>query len=95
MNTTFERLCAMLMNDHKLPLDRLTLDAPLEGLGINSLGTVELLWNVEDAFNIKLPAELVDLPTLGDVVRYVDERVAGPAVRLAPAVSSVPTGRAS
>lgn len=77
MNTTFERLCAMLVNDHKLPLDRLTLDAPLESLGINSLGTVELLWNVEDAFKIKLPAELVDLPTLGDVVRYVDERVAG------------------
>ena len=77
MNNTFERLCAMLVNDHKLPLDRLTLDAPLESLGINPLGTVELLWNVEDAFKIKLPADLVDLPTLGDVVRYVDERVAG------------------
>ena len=77
MNTTFERLCAMLVKDHKLPLDRLTLDAPLESLGIDSLGLVELLWNVEDAFKIKLPAELVDLPTLGDLVRYVDERVAG------------------
>jgi hypothetical protein len=47
LNNTFERLCAMLVNDHKLPLDRLTLDAPLESLGINFLGTVELLWNVE------------------------------------------------
>jgi len=43
LNNTFERLCAMLVNDHKLPLDRLTLDAPLESLGINPLGTVELL----------------------------------------------------
>jgi acyl carrier protein len=95
MNTTFERLCAMLVKDHKLPLERLTLDAPLESLGIDSLGLVELLWNVEDAFKIKLPAELVDLPTLGDVVRYIDERVAGQGTRLAPAVPVAPSVRAS
>jgi len=95
LNTTFERLCAMLVKDRKLPLDRLTLDAPLEGLGIDSLGTSELLWNVEDAFKIKLPAELVDLPTLGDVVRYVDERVAAQGMTLAPAVPVAPSVRAS
>ena len=79
MTTTFERLCAILVKDYKLPPDRLTLDAPLESLGIDSLGTVELLWNVEDAFQIKLPSDPVDLPTLGDVVRYIDELVAGRA----------------
>ena len=76
MSTTFERLCAILVEDHKLPPERLTLDARLESLGIDSLGTVELLWHVEDAFKIKLPSEPVELPTLGDVVRYVDELVA-------------------
>ena len=95
MNTTFERLCAMLVKDRKLPLDRLTLDAPLESLGIDSLGTADLLWNVEDAFEIKLPAELVDLPTLGDVVRYVDERVAGQGTEPAPAVPVAPWVRTS
>jgi acyl carrier protein len=73
MKTTFERLSAILMKDYKLQPDRLTLDAPLESLGIDSLGTVELLWNIEEAFQIKLPADPVELPTLGDVVRYVDE----------------------
>jgi acyl carrier protein len=91
MNTTFERLCAILVKEHKLPLDRLTLDAPLESLGIDSLGTVELLWNVEDAFKIKLPSEPVELPTLGDVVRYVDDLVAAESLRLAPAVTLVPS----
>lgn len=92
MTTTFERLCDILVNDHKLPPERLTLDAPLESLGIDSLGTVELLWNVEDAFKIKLPSEPVDLPTLGDVVRYVDVLVAGQgrAVGLAAAVATSP-----
>ncbi len=76
MTTTFERMKEILTKDYKLQPDRLALDAPLETLGIDSLGTVELLWNIEDAFGIKLPSDPVDLPTLGDVVRYVDELVA-------------------
>lgn len=95
MTTTFERLCAILVKDHKLPPDRLTLDAPLESLGIDSLGTVELLWNVEDAFQIKLPSEPIDLRTLGDVVRYVDELVAAEAPRLVSATSAGPSLRVS
>ena len=90
MSTTFERLCAILVEDHKLPPDRLTLDAQLESLGIDSLGTVELLWHVEDAFKIKLPSEPVALPTLGDVVRYVDGLVAAETAKLVPAEPLAP-----
>ena len=88
MPTTFERLSAILMKDYKFQPDRLTVDAPLESLGIDSLGTVELLWNIEDAFQIKLPADPVELPTLGDVVRYVDELIA----KQGGAVAPVPPG---
>ena len=90
MSNTFERLCAILVEHHKLPLDRLTLDAPLESLGIDSLGTVELLWHVEDAFKIKLPSEPVALPTLGDVVRYVDGLVAAEALKQVPSAPLAP-----
>lgn len=76
MTTTFERLCHILVRDHNLEPGRLTLDAPLERLGIDSLGAVELLWTLEDAFNIKFPPEPVDLPDLGAVVRHIDELVA-------------------
>lgn len=85
MTSTFERLSAILTKDYKLAPERLTLDAPLESLGIDSLGSVELLWNIEDAFAIKLPSEPVELTTLGDVVRYVDELAVKQAMRLAPA----------
>ena len=74
--TTFERLQAILVKDYKLAPESLTLDAPLEGLGIDSLGVAELLFNVEDEFGIQLPPEPVQLPTVGDVVRYIDELVA-------------------
>ena len=90
MTTTFERLSAILMKDYKLQSDRLSVDAPLESLGIDSLGTVELLWNIEDAFQIKLPPDPVELPTLGDVVRYVDELIAKQAVALSPAPPGEP-----
>lgn len=90
MNTTFERLCAILVQDHGLPPERLTLDAPLESLGIDSLGTVELLWHVEDAFKIKLPSEPVALPTLGDVVHYVDGLVAAEVAGKVPAAPLAP-----
>lgn len=90
MSTTFERLCAVLVKDHRLPLDRLTLEAPLESLGIDSLGATELLWNVEDAFQIKLPSEPVELPTLGDVVRYIDAIRASQGIALAPALPVAP-----
>lgn len=90
MSTTLERLSTILMQENKLLPDRLTLDAPLEGLGIDSLGIVELLWNIEDAFKIKLPPDPVDLLTLGDVVRYVDELVARQGMGLVQAASGLP-----
>ena len=90
MTSTFERLSAILMKDYKLSPDRLTLDAPLEALGIDSLGTVELLWNIEDAFKIKLPSDPVELPTLGDVVRFIDELVLRQSADAGPPAGSPP-----
>jgi len=95
MTTTLERLSAILMRDYKLAPDRLALDAPLEFLGVDSLGAVELMWNIEETFQIKLPPEPVDLRTVGDVVRYIDELVARQGVASAPAVPVAPSLRAS
>ena len=73
--TTFDRLCAILMKDYKLDAGQLTPDAPLEALGIDSLGVADLLFNIEDEFGISLPPEPVQLLTIGDVARFIDELV--------------------
>jgi acyl carrier protein len=73
---TLDRLSAILMKDYKLEAGQLTPDAPLEALGIDSLGVADLLFNIEDEFGISLPPEPVQLLTLGDVVRFIDELVA-------------------
>ena len=76
MTTTFDRLCAILLKDYKLAPDQLTMDAPLEALGIDSLGVADLLFNVEDDFKISLPPEPVQLLTIGDVAQFIDRLIA-------------------
>jgi acyl carrier protein len=76
MTTTIERLSAKLIKDYALTADKLVLDASLDELGIDSLGTAELLFNIEDEFGIILPADVVHLSTLGDVVRFIDDQIA-------------------
>jgi acyl carrier protein len=75
MTTTFERLRATLIKDYKLSADVLVLEAPLEDLGIDSLGTAELLFNIEDQFGVTLPTEAVQLTTLADVVDFIDDLI--------------------
>lgn len=92
MTATLERLRAILVKDYKLAPEALTLDAPLEGLGIDSLGVAELLFNVEDEFKVILPPEPVQLATLGDVVRFIDGLVAAQGSgTVAPAGAFAPT----
>lgn len=82
MSTTLERLCVILLKNHKVQPECLRLDVRLESLGIDSLGTVELLWNIEEAFHITLPSAAVEVHTLGDVVGLVDALLARPAPSL-------------
>ncbi len=75
MTTTYQHLRTILAKEYKLDPDLLTLDATLEALGIDSLGVAELLFNVEDEFHITLSPDAVQLLTLGDVVRFIDELI--------------------
>jgi acyl carrier protein len=72
MNTTLDRLRVLLVKDYKLDPDLLTPDAPLEALGVDSLGVAELMFNIEDEFEVAIPGDPVTLATVGDVVRYID-----------------------
>jgi acyl carrier protein len=84
MKTTFERLGAVLAKNNKVPSEHLSLDAPLESLGIDSLGTLELFWNIEEEFRISLPNQPVTLPTVRHVVQYVDALVSAQSASPAP-----------
>jgi len=76
MNTTIDRLRVLLVKDYKLDPATLLPDAPLDALGIDSLGVAELMFNIEDEFKVTIPGEPVALKTVGDVVGYIDDLVA-------------------
>lgn len=96
MTTTFERLRALLIRDYHFAPESLTLEAPLEELGIDSLGVADLLFNIEDEFHVSLPSEPVGLLNIGDVVRFIDALVDAqegdtlPPANLAAAPSPAP-----
>ena len=92
MTTTFDHLRALLIKDYKLDPNLVTLDAELEALGIDSLGVAELLFNVEDEFHITLSPDAVQLRTLGDVVRFIDELMVVQHGRKAPEDDLLPPG---
>jgi len=93
--TTTARIIAMLVKDFKVDRDRLSADASLEDIGIDSIGVAELLFDIEDEFHLKLPDVPLDLATFGDVVRYVEEQIAAQGTRPAADAASAHEIRAA
>lgn len=75
-NPTFEHLRRILLRDYPLDPNAVTPEAALECLGIDSLGVAELLFNIEDEFNISVPGEPVVLASVGDVACFIDRLIA-------------------
>lgn len=92
--TTFDRLSMILQKSFNLAPERLKADATLASLDIDSLGTVELLWQVEEAFRITIPTAPVDLLTLSDVVQHIDLLVARAAAPLSKPPGATPPAQA-
>ena len=60
----------------------LTLDMTLEGLGIDSLGMAEIIFAIEEEFDVMVPfnanetgAETLDLRTVGSVCGAVEQLI--------------------
>lgn len=92
--STLERLSTLLTQKFKLDPASISPAQPLEQFGIDSLGMVELLFFIEDEFQVKMPSDPPPFATVGDAVRYIDELLA--AQRPAPAVDGTapPVSRA-
>jgi acyl carrier protein len=74
--TTLERLQKIIVKDFELKLEDLKASAALDSLGIDSMSTIDLLFSIEDEFNIQVSREPVELKTMQDVVDYIDRLIA-------------------
>ena len=74
--TTLARLTEILAKDFDIPRAALLPEATLESLEIDSLRMIEILFVVEEAFGISVPADPAELrakvKTLGDLGNYID-----------------------
>ncbi|HEX2368094.1 MAG TPA: acyl carrier protein [Acidimicrobiia bacterium] len=73
------RLTKVLTEELGLDESQITVDADLEDdLEIDSLGVVELLMALEDAFGVKIPdEEAEDIRTVGETVDLLEAKLAG------------------
>lgn len=62
-----------------------------DDLGLDSMAVIELLYKIEETFNIQIPdQDLTALRTVGSVVAYVETRLAPTKPAPAKALSSKP-----
>lgn len=70
---TIQSLQDILVKDYHLTREKLGPEAILTALGLDSLSVLELMFKIEDRFNLKISGDTpTDLITVNDVVRYID-----------------------
>lgn len=75
MATTFERVRAILEKEYSIPQESITPQSTLESLGLDSLDLIELLFEVEEQFDIRVPqdgASALKLASVQDIVSSID-----------------------
>jgi acyl carrier protein len=73
---TLQRIKKIVHEKIDIEEDMLTPDATLEGLGLDSLDKVELMFSLEEEFKIKIPDREVTIVTIQDVVNVIDKLAA-------------------
>ena len=76
MTTTFETMKRIIVKDYELAPERLTPDTPLAEIDLDSLAITELIFALEDEFNIVAKSNGQGMQTLGDIAVYVDQLIA-------------------
>ena len=78
--TTLHTLQDILVRDYSLRREQVAPEAVLIALGLDSLSVLELMFKIEDRFQLKITGDTpTDLITVSDVVAYIDGLLASQA----------------
>ena len=91
MTTTFERVQGILGKKYSLAAETITPESTLESLGLDSLDLIELLFDVEDEFQIRIPQDggsALKTATVQDIVDSI-EKLVSPETPIDPAAGQV------
>jgi acyl carrier protein len=71
--STLDTLQDILIKEFGLTREQVAPEAQLAALGVDSLDLLELMFKIEDAYQLSIRDDVPsDLVTVADVVRYVD-----------------------
>ena len=87
MTTTFEGMREILVKDYELDPARLTESTLLTDIELDSLALTELIFSLEDRYEVTAKTNGAGLATLGDVARYIDQLIAERDAAAPPAAS--------
>jgi acyl carrier protein len=71
-NAVLEEMRTLLHARLGIDKDKVTLDASLEDLGIDSLMQIELLFDFEDKYKVKIPDLTIRPTTIGELIAIVE-----------------------
>lgn len=69
------RIVDLLVEKYGVEKDRISPDATMTDLGLDSLSVAELVFDIEDAFDIEIGLEDAEFKTFGEAVALVDRCV--------------------
>jgi acyl carrier protein len=72
---SYEFLARLLVDEFDVDPDEVAPEATPQGLGLDSLSTVELVRELEDEFGIKISPEQAGFSTLGEAAAIADELI--------------------
>ena len=78
MSTTAETLQRILTETFSVPSERILPEARLTDLGLDSLDLIEVLFEVEEVFRIRVPQDgaAMKLATIGELLETITQLIA-------------------
>jgi len=74
---TLQTLQEILIKDYRVPPEQVSPDAVLTNIGLDSLSVLELMFKIEDRFDVKIVDDTpTNLITVNDVVVFIDGLIA-------------------
>jgi len=83
-----QRVLAVIANTQRIPIEKLSVDSSFEELGIDSMDGVNILFALENEFDITIPDEAAkQIRNVRQMIEGVEKLLAGPAANAAPVTS--------
>ena len=66
-------LIEMISEEFSIPVEKLTPEATMESLGIDSLSLIDFIFDIEDKLKLNMPDSRTPLKTLADVFAEIEK----------------------